>query len=279
MSLAAELVRIIQLLQQPFMQRALISSALMGCTSGLLGSITLLRQLSFFSIALGNSALLGMSLGIVLGLEPTSVLLPFAVVFAVVVASLLQRTNLRNDTALNITYATALALAVIILGFVQSDTSTIKNLLFGDILALRQGDLYVSAGLLVVCLLYLLFSSLRQMRFSSSEPLAIAREGSAIKVRLTFVLLLAVVVAVSIKTVGALLVSAFLVLPAAAARLLNRSFLLYVGLAAILGTTSAVAGTFVAAFFNLYSGPSIVIVQFILLIMAIALNRMTAASR
>ena len=71
-------------LGQPFMQRALLGGLLTGALGGLLGSFAVLRQLSFFSDALGHSALLGISLGILLGINPTLVLIPFAVLFAVV---------------------------------------------------------------------------------------------------------------------------------------------------------------------------------------------------
>lgn len=94
MSLASELVRVIELFQFPFMQRAVIGGILTGFMGGIMGSFTILRQLSFFSDALGHSALLGISLGLLLGLNPSLVLLPFAVVFALAVTYLLEKTRL-----------------------------------------------------------------------------------------------------------------------------------------------------------------------------------------
>ena len=80
--MAMELTRIIELFQLPFMQRALVGGMLTGVMGGMLGSFTIPRQLSFFSDALGHSALLGISLGVLLGLNPSVVVLPFAVIFA-----------------------------------------------------------------------------------------------------------------------------------------------------------------------------------------------------
>ncbi len=98
---------------QPFMQRALVGGLLIGTLGGLLGSFAVLRQLSFFSDALGHSALLGLSLGILLGLNPTLVLIPFAVLFALLVNLLVERSQLPADALLNIVYSTSLAFAVV----------------------------------------------------------------------------------------------------------------------------------------------------------------------
>ena len=94
-----------ELLALPFMQRALIGGLLTGSLGGLLGSFAVLRQLSFFSDALGHSALLGITLGILLGLNPTLVLIPFAVLFALVVSRLVERSALPTDALLNIVYS------------------------------------------------------------------------------------------------------------------------------------------------------------------------------
>ena len=106
-------------LQQPFMQRALIGGLLTGCLGGLLGSFAVLRQLSFFSDALGHSALLGVSIAVLLNLNPTLVLIPFAVLFALLVNQLVQRSRLPTDALLNIVYSSSLAFAVVVLSHRQ----------------------------------------------------------------------------------------------------------------------------------------------------------------
>ena len=96
-------------LSQPFMQRALLGGLLTGGLGGLLGSFAVLRQLSFFSDALGHSALLGVSIGILLGINPTLVLIPFAVLFALLINQLVERSKLPADALLNIVYSSSLA--------------------------------------------------------------------------------------------------------------------------------------------------------------------------
>ncbi|NJL83557.1 MAG: metal ABC transporter permease [Chloroflexaceae bacterium] len=243
------------------MQRALVSGILTGLTGGFLGSFTILRQLSFFSDALGHSALLGISLGLWLGLNPSAVLLPFAVIFALGVTYLLERTRLWTDALLNIIYSSSLAIAIITLSFIGQYKGGLNNLLFGDILAVRPQELIVSAFLLGICVIFLGLTFRTQMLLTLHESMAIARGVSVSAHRTAFIILLSLVVSAAIKAVGVLLVSAFVVIPACAARLLSRNFTTHILLSAGLGAISAVIGIAMSAHFNLPSGPSIVVVQ------------------
>ncbi|MUG94522.1 metal ABC transporter permease [Scytonema sp. UIC 10036] len=269
-----ELTRILELFQYPFMQRAMLGGILTGLMGGMLGSFTILRQLSFFSDALGHSALLGISIGLLLGLNPSVVLLPFAVVFALVVTYLLERTRLWTDALLNIIYSSSLAIAIIMLSFVGQYKGGLNNLLFGDILAVQEPDLVFSTGLLLVCTLFIMLTLRSQMLLTLHEPLAIARGVSVSAHRAAFIVLLSLVVGISIKAIGVLLVSAFVVIPACAARLLSRTFANYVVLSAGLGALSAVIGILFSAGFNLPSGPSIVATQLAIFLTAMALPRL-----
>ncbi|WP_329603664.1 metal ABC transporter permease [Planktothrix agardhii] len=255
------------------MQRAFIGGILTGIMGGLLGSFTILRQLSFFSDALGHSALLGISIGFLLGLNSSVVLLPFSVIFALAVSYLLERTRLWTDALLNIIYSSSLAIAIITLSFVGQYKGGLNNLLFGDILAVQELDLVFSAVLLIICIVLLGLTLRTQMLLTLHEPLAIARGVSVSTHRTVFIVLLSLVVGISIKAIGVLLVSAFVVIPACAARLLSRTFTSYVLLSAAIGAVSAVFGMVVSAWFNLPSGPSIVTTQLTIFIVAMTLPR------
>jgi len=271
MSFQAELTRVIELFQFPFMQRAMIGGVLTGLMGGMLGSFTILRQLSFFSDALGHAALLGISIGLLIGINPSVVLLPFAVLFALGVTYLLERTRLWTDALLNIIYSSSLAIAIIILSFVGEYKGGLNNLLFGDILAVRELDLVFSSLLLIVCVVLVGLTLRTQMLVTLHEPLAIARGVSVSAHRTAFIVLLSLVVGISIKAIGVLLVSAFVVIPACAARLLSRNFTNYVLLSAGLGAFSAVVGMVLSAAFNLPSGPTIVAVQLTIFLIATVL--------
>ncbi|MBD2550856.1 metal ABC transporter permease [Microcystis elabens FACHB-917] len=254
---------------QPFMQRALLGGLLTGALGGLLGSFAVLRQLSFFSDALGHSALLGLSLGILLGLNPTLVLIPFAVL----VNLLVQRSQLPTDALLNIVYSTSLAFAVVALSLVTTYKGGIQQLLFGDILGISWLDLALIAVLLVGAVGYLLVSLRAQVLVTLHADLAGAFGVGSQWHRIAFILLLAVVVAVSIKAVGVLLISAFVVIPACASRLVSRRFGTYLVLSSLIGGGCAVLGLLGSGLTNLPSGPCVVIVQFCGFLLALGVSQ------
>ena len=270
---------VLAMLSQPFMQRALLGGLLTGALGGLLGSFAVLRQLSFFSDALGHSALLGISLGILLGINPTLVLIPFAVLFALMVNQLVARSGLPADALLNIVYSTSLALAVVALSLVETYQGGIQQLLFGDILGISWGDLLVIALLLVGAVVYLALSLRAQVLLTLNSDLAGAFGVATQSHRLAFIVLLAVVVAVSIKAVGVLLISAFVVIPACAGRLLGRRFPLYALISAALGGSCALLGLLASGLTNLPSGPCVVIVQFIGFAVALLISQLPLRSR
>lgn len=264
-------VALAELLALPFMQRALIGGLLTGALGGLLGSFAVLRQLSFFSDALGHSALLGITLGILLGLNPTLVLIPFAVLFALVVSRLVERSQLPTDALLNIVYSSSLAIAVVALSFVRSYKGGIHQLLFGDILGISWLDLGLIVALLLTALGYLGLTRRDQILLTLDEPLALSRGVAVPLHRLLFIVLLAVVVAISIKAVGVLLISAFVVIPACASRLVSVQFNVYVALAAGLGAICAVLGLLLSGSLNLPSGPCVVLMQLVGFLLALVL--------
>jgi len=274
MIIQTELAHFIELFQLPFMQRALIGGILTGIMGGILGSFTILRQLSFFSDALGHSALLGISIGYLLGLNPSLVLLPFVVILALLVSYFLERTRLWTDALLNIISSSSMSIAIITLSFVGQYKGGLDNLLFGDILAIQGLDLVLSGLLLSVSILYIGLTLRTQMLLTVDESLAIARGVSVSTHRMVFIVLLSLVVGISIKGIGVLLVSAFVVIPACAAQLLSRTFTHYVMISVGLGVLSAVFGMVISAWFNLPSGPSIVATQLVIFLTAMVLPRL-----
>jgi len=274
----ADPASLLVVLGQPFMQRALLGGLLTGGLGGLLGSFAVLRQLSFFSDALGHSALLGISLGILLGINPTLVLIPFAVLFALLVNQLVSRSGLPADALLNIVYSTSLAFAVVALSLVETYRGGIQQLLFGDILGISWSDLAVIGLLLLGALMYLALSLRAQVLLTLNNDLAGAFGVQTNRHRLVFIVLLAVVVAVSIKAVGVLLISAFVVIPACAGRLVSRHFPVYALVSAGLGGGCALLGLLGSGLTNLPSGPCVVIVQFAGFLLALMVSQTTRRS-
>jgi zinc/manganese transport system permease protein len=254
---------LVNLLQFPFMQRAIAGAVLMGILGGLLGSFVTLRQLSFFSHAVGHAALVGVVLGVLLQLNPTWMLLPFTLVFGVIVLYFIDKTDLASDSVLSIVLSGALALGVILTSLVQGYRGNLMRVLFGDILAIDATDLMLTLVVLVGSSIFLL-STLRQQILLTLNPDVAQVQGIPVQLyRYGFVILLSLAVAVAIKAVGVLLVNAFLVIPASTAKLMSHHFNRFLFVSLIVGATTSMSGIIVSGLFNLASGPSIVLVQFL----------------
>lgn len=262
------------LLQFPFMQRAIAGGILMGLLGGLLGSFVTLRQLSFFSHAVGHAALVGIVMGELLQLDPTWVLLPFTLLFGLIVLYFIDQTNLASDSILSIVLSGALAIGVIMSSWLKNYRGNLMGVLFGDILAINYLDLILIFLLLVGSSIFL-FSTLRQQILLTLNPAVAQVQGiPALLYRYLFVVLLSLAVAVSIKAVGILLVNAFLVIPASTAKLLSHNFIRFLSLSLILGASSSIMGMVISAMLQWASGPSIVLVQFLLFIGIFGLSKL-----
>ncbi|MBE9235830.1 metal ABC transporter permease [Anabaena aphanizomenioides LEGE 00250] len=262
--------QLVNLLQFPFMQRAIIGAVLMGILGGLLGSFVTLRQLSFFSHAVGHAALVGVALGVLLNTNPHWMLLPFTLIFGVVVLYLIDKTDLASDSVLSIVLSGSLAIGVILSSMIEGYRGNLMAVLFGDILAIDRTDLILTLLVLLGSSIFLL-STLRSQILLTLNPDVAQVQGVPVQLyRYGFVILLSLAVAVAIKAVGVLLVNAFLVIPAATAKLISHHFSRFLILSVIVGSCSSIAGMMVSGVFNLASGPSIVLVQFLVFVFVFA---------
>ena len=265
----------VNLLQFPFMQRAIIGAVLMGILGGLLGSFVTLRQLSFFSHAVGHAALVGVALGVLLNTNPTWMLLPFTLIFGVVVLYLIDKTDLASDSVLSIVLSGSLAIGVILTSFIKGYRGNLMGVLFGDILAIDNTDLILTLLVLISSSIFLL-STLQQQILLTLNPDVAQVQGVPVQLyRYGFVILLSLAVAVAIKAVGVLLVNAFLVIPAATAKFMSHHFSRFLILSVVVGSSSSIAGMMVSGLFNLASGPSIVFVQFLLFVVVFTWVKLT----
>ncbi|OWY69309.1 ABC transporter permease [cyanobacterium TDX16] len=255
---------LLELLQFPFMQRAIAGAILMGILGGFLGSFVTLRQLSFFSHAVGHAALVGVALGVLLQLNPTWMLLPFTLAFGLIVLYLIDQTNLSSDSVLSVVLSGALAIGVILSSLIQGYRGNLMGVLFGDILAIDTTDLILTSLVLISSIIFLL-PTLRQQILLTLNPTVAQVQGIPVRLyRYAFVVLLSLAVAVAIKAVGVLLVNAFLVIPAASAKLVSHHFTRFLVISVMLGVVSSIVGILLSGLLNFASGPSIVLVQFLL---------------
>lgn len=259
----------IELLSLPAVQRAIIGGILMGILGGLLGCFVTLRQLSFFSHAVGHAALVGVVLGVLLQINPTWTLLPFTILFGLSVLYLIEQTDIGSDSAFSIAVSAALAIGIILSNFIRGYRANLMAVLFGDILAIDIYDIGLIFLLLLISAIFLL-TTLQQQILLTLNPAVAQVQGIPVRLyRYLFIVLLSLAVAVSIKAVGVLLVNAFLVIPASTAKLVSHQFSRFLIISIIIGAITALVGMMISGILNLASGPSIIMMQFLLFLLVI----------
>jgi zinc/manganese transport system permease protein len=251
----------LELFSFPFMQRAIAGGILLGILGGILGSFVVLRRLSLFGNALGHAAFLGVVLAALLQLPQTASLIGFLVIVGLGVIYLIDKTNLSGDTVLSIVVAGSVALGTMGFNFLEGYRGNLLSVLFGDILAISNTDLILLGVLLAVTFGGLIWTFPQQILLTLNADLAKVRGIPVQGYQYGFVIILSVAIALAIRSVGILLVNAFLVIPAATAKLTCDRFLPFLIIAGVLGALSGVTGMVLSGLFNLPSGPSIVLVQ------------------
>ncbi|OOZ35717.1 zinc ABC transporter permease subunit ZnuB [Solemya velesiana gill symbiont] len=206
-----------------FMLRALTAGLGVAMIAGPLGVFVVWRRMAYFGDTLAHSALLGVALGFLLGLNLNLSVVLVAVTIALLLISLQGRRQLTTDTLLGILAHSALSLGLVAISFQTSVRVDLMGYLFGDILAVSAGDLLWvwGGGALAMTTLVLIWRPLLSL---TVHPELARVEGVPItRIRLIFMLLIALVIAVSMKIVGVLLITSMLIIPAAAARRISRT--------------------------------------------------------
>ena len=280
---------ILEILGFAFMQRALAAGLLVALMSGLLGTFVVQRRLSFLGDGLAHSAFGGMGIGalavVTFGVveagggwlrHPLWVALPFALLTALGIAYVRDRTDLSSDTAIGVFFAVAVALGVLAFSRIPPDVNlgfNVMDLLFGSILAVRTTELtaIVVAAVVVVTTLGFVWGRLAYATFDDE----LARTDGVRARRLEYLLfvLAAVVVAVSAVVVGIVLMAAYLVIPAAAARLWSRSLAGTSARAVAIGMTTTLVGVVASFYLDAPTGSAIILTQAAVFVAAIVLRR------
>jgi zinc transport system permease protein len=240
-----------------FMVRAALAGVGLALATGPLGSFVVWRRMAYFGDATAHAAILGVALALAFDLPVGLGTLAVALVMAMTVAQLSAR-GWAMDTTLGVLAHSALALGLVAVSFVHGVRTDLQAYLFGDILAVTRGDLgFIWGGSLAVLAL-LVWRWQRMLTATLNADLAHASGIDPDRERLILTLALAVVVAVALKVVGALLIAAMLIIPAAAARALSRTPERMAALAVLFGMLAALAGLGMSLWQDSPAGPSIV---------------------
>ncbi|MCF8466943.1 MAG: metal ABC transporter permease [Sneathiella sp.] len=241
-----------------FILRALAAGIGVALIAGPLGCFVVWRRMAYFGDSLAHSALLGIALGLLYGININLGTVIVCTLFALLLVWLQHRRVLATDTLLGILAHAALSIGMVALSFLDNARFDLYSYLFGDILTVRFSDLYwiYGGGMVVIGLLVLNWSSLTLMTIH--EDLARAEGVNTVWSNILLMLLMTIVVAVSIRIVGILLITSMLIIPAATARQLVTSPENMAIWAAILGLLAVLGGISGSIEFDTPSGPSIV---------------------
>ena len=244
-----------------FVLYALAAGIALALVVGPLGSVVVWRRMAYFGDTLAHAALLGVALAVAADQLPMAGVSIIGVLIAVVLFWLEKQRDLSTDTLLGILSHSALALGLIVLSVIQSQGFNINlmSYLFGDLLAVDRSDLVLMYGSVVVILL--VFSQILSPLISMSVNEELARvDGVAVeKIRFVFMILLALVIAIALKVVGILLITALLIIPAATARLFSKSPKQMVLMSVLMAIVAVVLGLYSSLNWDFPTGPAIVV--------------------
>jgi zinc transport system permease protein len=261
----------IEMLSYPFMQRALIGGLFIAYLASYYGVFIVQRGLSFLGSGLAHAAFGGVAIGILLHTEPLWISLPFTVMVAVGINWIKERTRLGGDTAIGIFFSVSMAVGIVILSLQRSYSTNALTYLFGSILAINWMDILISG--LMVLLSGVLWPLWRRWAYSSfDQELAISDRLPVHRDDYILSVLIAITVVVAMKMVGIVLVAAFLVIPAAAARILCRTFHDMTLVSITVGICSALIGLYLSYLFDIPSGASIILVQAMAFLLAFVIR-------
>lgn len=246
-----------------FMQRGLLAAVIVGVVCALVGCYIVLRGMAFLGDALAHAILPGLALGYIVSDGARSSLfwwaLGTAVLTSVGMGTLSRGARIRQDTAIGIVFAGMFALGIALISSIRSYAVDLAHFLFGNILGVTPGDLWLTAGMsaAVLVVIFLFYKEFMILAFDPVLATTLRLPVRALDILLH--VLIAAAIVVSLQTVGVALVVAMLVTPAAAAYLVTKKLRTMMLLAALIAAGSGVVGLYASYYLNIASGAAIVL--------------------
>ena len=258
----------------PFILRGILAGIAVALISGLVGCFVVWRRMSYYGESIAHSSLLGVGFAILMGVSINLGIVFTCLLFGILFLWLQHSKVLSSDTLLGVLAHLALALGIIVISLNKIKID-IHAFLFGDILTVSASDLWAMylGVLIAVFLICYNWSSL--LLVTIDEDLAKAEGVNTLNINLLFTSILTIVVAISIQIIGLLLITAMLIIPAAASRRLTNSPETMALVATFIGIVSVILGILLSVEIDAPSGPSIVLVSAILFFLSPILSIFT----
>ena len=256
-----------------FMKNAFIAIILISPLFAMLGTLIVNNKMAFFSDALGHSALAGIALGALLGITNINVsMILFAIVFAILLNIVKNKTTYGADTIISVFSSIAISIGLAILAQ-SGEFNKYSSYLVGDILSITKEEIMYLfiAFILVFIFLFLFFNKLNAI---SLNPMLAKSKG--IKVKLydnLFAVIIAVIVMLSIRWIGILLINSMMILPAASSRNISSNMRNYHGMSILFALVSGITGLIISYYTNIPTGPMIVIISGIIYFLTFGIKK------
>jgi zinc transport system permease protein len=248
-----------------FMQQALIGLLLLAPIAAVMGIQVVNFRMAFFTDAISHSAFAGVAIGLIASLNPSLTMVAFAVFVGITITALQRKSTLSMDTVVGVIFSAVVAFGIAIVSRDRSVARDMQLFLYGDILTISTADIIMLAALALVILVFIGLAYNRLFYIGLNQELARAHRIEVALYQYTYAALLSVVVIFSVRAVGVLLVTALLIVPAAAARNFSRTAGAMFWWAILISVTSAAAGLVISAQEWAYTatGATIILVAFI----------------
>lgn len=249
-----------------FIQKAIIVGSMIAILCAILGNILVLRRLSLIGDGLSHVTLGGVAMGLLFGVYPIFFAIPIVVLSSLVIHIFIKKTKVNSDAAIGIVSAAGISTGVIFTSIAGGFNVDILSFLFGSILTIKDSEIYLSI-VLTLTVLFFVFSFYKEIfSITFDYDFATVSGINVNKINMAFNILVAVTVVLAMKVVGIMLTSALLILPSVISFQIARSFLQSMIIASLVSVFSVFIGVFLAYFFNLPPGATIVMTNFIIFI-------------
>ena len=261
------------MLEYDFMQRAFLAGFIIATLASISGSFVVLKRYSMMTETLAHSALVGVAVGLFAGLSPLWMAVIMAIFSAWLIEYLRSNFNLYSDAILAIFLSGALALAIIIVSLGGAFNNSLFSYLFGSILAVSNEDLY-TMGIFGSIALILLLGFSKELFFIAYDEEVARTSGIKVKaLNYLLVTIVAVIIALSIRVVGTLLIGALMVIPSIAALQYRQGFLKTVFISLFFALSSVLMGMSFSYYYSLPSGATIVMCVILFFIISLVVNK------
>lgn len=258
-----------EMFEYQFMQNALWALLLIAPLFGLIGTMVVNNKMSFFSDALGHSALTGVAIGAIIGLSNYSIsMIIFAVVFAILLNYIKNKDIVSTDTIISVFSSTSIALGLALLSK-YGGMSKYQSYLVGDILSITTNEILILVGVLLVTFALFVFMYNKLVAISTSPALARTKKINIKVIDNIFVVLVAIIVTFTIKAIGILIINALLILPAAISRNVSSNMRQYTWIAILSSVAASIMGLVISFVYNVPTGPTIVIITAVMYVLSL----------